>query len=160
MATGQVEIRPGGLDDPRVIALLRAHLDWTQAQSPPESVHALDLEGLKRPEISFWSAWDGEDVLGVGALKRLSSDHGEVKSMHTARTARRRGVASIILARIIAAARDAGLRRLSLETGSMAMFEPARDLYHRHGFRECGPFGDYGEDPHSAFMTLELPDAE
>jgi putative acetyltransferase len=160
MSANPVVVRPGGLDDARVIALLRAHLDWTQAQSPPESVHALDLDGLKVPEINFWSAWDGEELLGVGALKRLSADHGEVKSMHTAQKARRRGVASIILAQIIAAARDAGLRRLSLETGSMAMFEPARELYHRHGFRDCAPFGDYVEDPHSAFMTLELHSTE
>ena len=156
MSNNPVEIRLGGLDDPRVVALLGAHLVWTQAQSPPESVHALDLSGLKVPEISFWSAWDGEELLGVGALKRLSSDHGEVKSMHTAQAARRRGVAGMILAQIIAAAREAGLAKLSLETGSMAMFAPARALYQSHGFRECAPFGDYREDPHSAFMTMDL----
>lgn len=154
-----LEIRLGGLDEPEVIALLHAHLSWAQAHSPPESVHALDLSGLRAPEIQFWSLWDGSMLLGVGALKQLSPDHGEVKSMHTAEAARRRGVASAMLTHIVATARAMGLVRLSLETGSMDMFAPARELYRRHGFRECPPFADYGPDPHSAFMTMVLRQA-
>ena len=152
----RLEIRDGGLDHPRVVALLEAHMRLMQSQSPPESVHALDLSGLKTPDIRFWSIWDGEELLAVGALKRLGADHGEVKSMHTAQSARRRGLASMMVKHIIAVARSAGLSRLSLETGSMDVFEPARSLYRRHGFRDCPPFGDYVPDPHSAFLTLEL----
>ena len=104
--------------------------------------------------MTFWSAWEGDAVVGVGALKRLSADHGEVKSMHTAEAARGRGVGSAILRQIMAAARDRGISRLSLETGSWAYFAPARALYARHGFVECAPFGEYREDPNSVFMTL------
>lgn len=155
----RLEIRDGGLDHPRVVALLEAHMRLMQSQSPPESVHALDLNGLKTPDIRFWSIWDGEELLAVGALKRLSAEHGEVKSMHTAEAARRRGVASAMLAHIFESARATGLARLSLETGSMDVFAPARELYRRHGFRDCPPFGDYGPDPHSAFMTMDLRQA-
>ena len=151
-----MQIRDGGLDDERVVALLHAHLAWTQAQSPPESVHALDLSGLRSETISFWSAWDGDAVAGVGALKRLSPTHGEIKSMHTAAAMRGRGVASAMLAHILAEARARGLGRVSLETGSMDMFAPARALYRGYGFEKCAPFGDYREDPHSVFMTLDL----
>lgn len=157
-AVGQsrLEIRDGGLEDPRVIALLEAHLRLMQSQSPPESAHALTLSGLKTPDIQFWSVWEGEDLLAVGALKRLGAGHGEVKSMHTAQTARRRGIASMMVKHIIAVAQSTGLSRLSLETGSMDVFEPARSLYRRHGFRDCRPFGDYRPDPNSAFLTIAL----
>ena len=151
-----MRIEEGGLDDLRVIGLLERHLVTARAETAAGSAHALDLSGLKAPEIRFWSAWDGEDLLGVGALKRLGAGHGEVKSMHTAEAARRRGVAAAILAQIIAAAAASGLERLSLETGSWAYFAPARALYARHGFVECGPFADYRPDPNSAFMTLAL----
>lgn len=106
--------------------------------------------------MTFWSAWEGDEVVGVGALKRLSADHGEVKSMHTAESARGRGVGSAMLRHIMAAARARGMSRLSLETGSWRYFEPARALYARHGFVECGPFGEYREDANSMFMTLVL----
>ena len=164
-----MQIVEGGLDDPRVVALLHTHLRRARAETAPGSAHALDLSGLRSPEVTFWSAWDGDardaretrdTVLGVGALKRLSADHGEVKSMHTAEAARRRGVGSAILRHIIAEARARGMSRLSLETGSWPYFAPARAMYARHGFVECGPFGDYRPDPNSVFMTLALsPDA-
>jgi putative acetyltransferase len=152
-----MRLSQGGLDDPRVVDLLHLHLTRARAETAPGSAHALDLTGLRAPEITFWSAWDDDVVLGVGALKRLSADHGEVKSMYTAEAARGRGVGSALLHEIVAAARARGLRRLSLETGSWPYFAPARTLYARHGFVPCGPFGDYAEDPNSVFMTLALP---
>lgn len=151
-----ISIVAGGLDDPRVVDLLRRHVQRARAESPPGSSHALDLSGLKTADISFWSAWDGETLLGVGALKRLDASHGEVKSMHTAEAARRRGVGAAMLRHIVEAARADGLGRLSLETGTMEYFQAARDLYRRHGFHDCAPFGDYRLDPASVFMTLEL----
>ena len=152
-------IADGGLDDPRVVELLRAHLTRAAAETAPGSAHALDLSGLRAPDVTFWSAWEGrarDTLLGVGAVKALSADHGEVKSMHTAEAARRRGVGSALLGHIIAAARARGMSRLSLETGSWPYFAPARALYARHGFVECPPFGDYRRDRNSVFMTLAL----
>jgi putative acetyltransferase len=149
-------IAAGDLDDLRVRALLEHHVASARAATAPGSAHALDLEGLKAPTITFWAAWDGDALLGVGALKRLSSEHGEIKSMHTAQTCRRRGVGSVLLLHIIDAARAMGMSRLSLETGSWDYFAPARALYRRHGFVECPPFGDYVPDPNSVFMCREL----
>jgi putative acetyltransferase len=151
-----MHIIEGGLDDPRVVALLHTHLIRARAETAPGSAHALDLSGLRAPEVTFWSAWEGDAVIGVGALKRLSADHGEVKSMHTAEAARGRGVGSAMLRQIMAAARARGMSRLSLETGSWAYFAPARALYARHGFVECAPFGEYQGDPNSVFMTMAL----
>jgi putative acetyltransferase len=151
-----MHIVQGGLDDSRVVALLDTHVTRARAETARGSAHALDLSGLRAPEVTFWSAWEGEDVLGVAALRRLSADHGEVKSMHTAEAARGRGVASALLRQIIATARERGMSRLSLETGAWPYFAPARALYARRGFVECGPFGDYRPDPNSVFMTLEL----
>ena len=151
-----IDIKTGRLDDPRVIDLLAVHVTSARAATAPGSAHALDLSGLRSPEISFWTAWDGETLLGTAALKRLSPAHSEVKSMHTAVSARRRGVGRALLRYIIKAARDRGMDRLSLETGSWAYFLPARALYARHGFVECGPFGDYKLDPNGVFMTLDL----
>lgn len=159
-----MRIEKGSLNDTRVIALLHAHLLRARAETGPGSAHALDLSGLRAPDITFWSAWDGggpgdagATVIGVGALKELSADHGEVKSMHTAEAVRGRGVGGAMLRHIIAEARARGMTRLSLETGSWPYFAPARGLYARHGFVECGPFGDYRSDPNSVFMTLALP---
>ena len=146
----------GGLDDPRVQALLAYHYASARAQTAAGSAHALDLSGLRAPDIQFWSAWDGDRVIGVGALKRLSDSHGEIKSMHTDQTSRRRGVGAAMLQHIISRARHLGLSRLSLETGSWAYFTPARALYRRNGFVECAPFGEYRPDSNSVFMTLEL----
>src|ERR1041385_6210110 len=143
----------GGLDDPRVHALLEYHLRTARAQTAPGSAHALDLSGLKSPAVWFGSAWDGETLVGVGALKRLSADHGEIKSMRTAEDRRRTGVGEAMLQHIVDAAREMGMTRLSLETGSWDYFHPARELYRKHGFVECPPFGDYVEDPNSVFMT-------
>ncbi|MFC4809660.1 GNAT family N-acetyltransferase [Paenibacillus sp. GCM10023250] len=141
------------LTGPEVAELLSEHLRSMAAQSPPESVHALDLDGLRKPEITFWSAWDGKQLLGCGALKDLGGGHGELKSMRTASAHLRKGVARGILNHILAEAKRRGFTRLSLETGAMASFEPARKLYESFGFDYCAPFADYGEDPNSAFMT-------
>jgi len=149
-------IIPGDLTDPRVIELLRIHLAMAHAESPACSVHALDLDGLRRPDITFWAAWDGARLAAVGALRDLGVDHGEVKSMHTAEALRRRGAGGAMLRRIIDTARGRGYSRLSLETGSSPYFDRARALYGRHGFVDCPPFGDYGPDPFSVFLTLDL----
>jgi putative acetyltransferase len=151
-----MRIVEGGLDDPRVIDLLHVHLLRARAETAPGSAHALDLSALRSPDVTFWCAWDGDSLAGVGALKRLSADHGEVKSMHTAESMRRKGVGAAILRHIIAWAQARGMSRLSLETGSWPYFAPARALYARHGFVECPPFGDYRPDPNSVFMTLAL----
>lgn len=145
------------LDDlsrPQVHALLQEHLDNMYELSPPESVHALDLSKLRVPEISFWTVWDGDELLGCGALKQLDASHGEVKSMRTPQALRRRGAGRAVLGHIIGQARLRGLKRLSLETGSTADFKPAQDLYVSFGFTCCGPFADYKDDPFSTFMTL------
>ena len=147
------------LDDltrPAIHELLNEHLRNMHELSPPESVHALDLEKLRGPDIAFWSAWEGPTLVGVGALKELDARHGEVKSMRTPRALRRRGAGRALLAHILAEARSRGYERLSLETGSMEAFRPAQRLYESLGFRICGPFGDYTEDPNSLFMTLRL----
>jgi putative acetyltransferase len=151
-----IHITEGDFNDPRVTDLLRIHFTTARAQTAPGSAHALDVTGLRAPDITFWAIWDAETLLGVGALKRLSADHGEIKSMHTAESMRRKGAGSAMLAHIIAAARACGMSRLSLETGSWDYFRPARALYARHGFVECPPFGDYVLDPNSVFMSLEL----
>ncbi|WP_077034935.1 GNAT family N-acetyltransferase [Pelomonas sp. KK5] len=148
------------LDDlsrPQIHALLQEHLDSMYALSPPESVHALDLSKLRKPEISFWSVWDGDTLLGCGALKELDATHGEVKSMRTPEALRGRGAGRAVLAHIIETARSRGYKRLSLETGPAdGGFAAAHGLYEKFGFRYCGPFADYSLDPFSAFMTLEL----
>ncbi|WP_157217610.1 GNAT family N-acetyltransferase [Flavisphingomonas formosensis] len=151
-----MHILPGDFGDPRIIALLSTHLARARAQTAAGSAHALDLSGLQAPDIRFWALWQEEELLGLGALRRLPDRHGEVKSMHIAEPFRGRGAGSAMLAHIIAAARSDGLARLSLETGSWDYFLPARRLYARHGFVECAPFGDYAPDPNSVFMTLDL----
>ena len=144
------------LSRPAIHDLLNEHLQSMYALSPPESVHALDLDELRQPDITFWSAWDGSLLLGCGALKQLTPTHGEIKSMRTPDALRRKGAGRALLAHIIDTARARGYQRLSLETGSMDGFLPARKLYESSGFSYCGPFGDYVEDPHSAFMTIRL----
>lgn len=147
------------LDDltrPEIHALLAEHLRNMYEVTPAESVDALDLEQLRRLEITFWSAWDGPLLLGCGALKELDPEHGEVKSMRTPSALRRRGAGRAILAHIIEVARSRGYRRLSLETGSNAAFRPAQKLYESAGFTYAGPFADYADDPNKVFMTMEL----
>jgi len=151
-----MRIVPGDFGDPRVVELLRIHLTNARAQTAPGSAHALDLAGLQSPDISFWTIWQDDALVGCGALKRLAAAHGEVKSMHTAQSVRRTGVGGAMLRHIIAVARAGGMSRLSLETGAWDYFAPARALYQRHGFVECGPFGDYVLDPNSVFMTRDL----
>jgi putative acetyltransferase len=141
---------------PDVRALLEEHLVDMHAASPPESVHALDLDGLRVPSVTFWTARVGPRLLGCGALLELSETEGEIKSMRTTSVERRRGVATAVLETIETEARRRRYERLSLETGSQDFFEPARRLYARHGFIECGPFGSYVADPNSVFMTREL----
>ena len=144
------------LTHPAVLALLDEHLADMHAYSPPESVHALDHDELRAPDVTFWTAWDGEELLGCGALKELDARHGEIKSMRTSRSQLRKGVAAAILEHIIAVARERGYERLSLETGSGGPFEAALRFYERHGFDYCEPFADYVLDPFSRFMTREL----
>jgi putative acetyltransferase len=145
------------LTDPAVVALLDGHVAELRSISPPESSHALDLEGLRAPGVTVWAARDADGtVLGCGALALLDAGHGEVKSMRTSPQAQRRGVARAVLEAVMDEARRLGLSRLSLETGSADFFAPARALYAAHGFTECGPFGGYRLDPHSTFMTREL----
>lgn len=148
-----MQIRPDNLSDPAIHALLEEHLRDMHAQSPCESVHALDLDGLRHPSITFWSAWDDTLLLGCAALRELDAGHGEIKSMRTPTAQRRRGAGRALLDHIIAEARARGYRRLSLETGAQAGFLPAQRLYEQAGFVRCGPFGSYGDDPNSVFMT-------
>jgi putative acetyltransferase len=151
-----MEIRIDDLNGSEIRALLQEHLANMRQISPPESIHALPIEGLRKPEIAFWSAWENGELLGCGALKELDAQQGEIKSMRTSARHRRKGVARAILDYIIGEAERRGYDRLSLETGSMDAFEPARQLYARAGFTFCGPFADYIEDPNSVFMTMEL----
>jgi len=147
------------LDDlrrPAVHALLNEHLEDMYALSPRESVHALDLDALRSPDITFWTAWDAGTLLGCAALREIDPGHGEIKSMRTPRAMRRRGAGRALLSHVVETARARGYRRLSLETGSAPAFEPARRLYEAFGFSLCGPFDDYVLDPNSVFMTLPL----
>jgi putative acetyltransferase len=148
------------IDDPArpdVLALLEEHLRNMHELSPPESVHALDVSGLRQPDVTFWTVRDGRGVLlGCGALKELDPVHGEVKSMRTPQSARRQGAGRAVLAHIIEVARARGYQRLSLETGSIDAFAPAWRLYESFGFGYCGPFAEYVPDPNSVFMTLAL----
>ena len=151
-----MEIKVDDLTSAEIAALLDEHLAGMFVHSPPESVHALPIEKLRGPDITFWSVWENSELLGCGALKELDPRHGEIKSMRTAHKYLRKGVAASVLNHIIAEARQRGYCRLSLETGSMDYFEPARRLYAKFGFTSCPPFADYVEDPNSVFMSMEL----
>ena len=151
-----LRIERDDLQRAEVRALLNEHLTSMHALGPPESVHALGLEGLRSPDGTFWTVWEGDALMGCGALKELDSTHGEVKSMRTPARIRRRGAGRAVLTHILAEARARGYTRLSLETGSMDEFKPAHKLYESFGFTYCGPFGPYREDPYSTIMTLEL----
>ena len=145
------------LSQPDIRALLEQHFAGMLANSPKGSCHFLDFDGLNGPDVTFWAVRDGAGALaGCGAVREIDSAHGEIKSMRTADASLRKGAGATMLIHIIAAARARGYERLSLETGSGAAFEPAWALYRRFGFAECGPFGDYVEDPFSRYMTLEL----
>lgn len=155
--TNNIIIQLDDLHSPQVIALLQSHLEDMYATSPPESVHALDIDKLRQPDILFWTAWQQQLLLGSIALKLhdthdIENRYGEIKSMRTTAAARRQGVASALLRHLQQQASDLGLHRLCLETGSMAFFAPPRSLYQKFGFRECPPFADYPLDPNSVFM--------
>ena len=151
-----MEIRTDDLCGPEIIRLLHDHLHSATLHSPPESVHALDLAALRAPDISFWSVWQDAELMGCGAIRELDRQHGEIKSMRTATTHLRQGVAAALMRHILAEAGRRRYRRLSLETGSAPAYAPARSLYASFGFQYCEPFGDYVLDPHSVFMTRTL----
>jgi putative acetyltransferase len=151
-----MQIKIDDLTGPAITELLREHLDNMAENSPPESIHALNVEQLRRPDITFWSVWNDGELLGCGALKELSPQHGEIKSMRTVSRHRRQGIAARLLEHILEEAKKRNYTRVSLETGSMEAFAPAHHLYARFGFTECTPFADYIEDPNSLFMTKEL----
>lgn len=151
-----MKIEIDDLSRTEIHALLNEHLESMYELSPPESVHALNLDKLREPGITLWTAWEGPQLLGCGALKELDSKHGEIKFMRTPKALRRRGAGRAILVHVIDVARARGYERLSLETGTAEAFQPAQRLYECAGFTYCGPFGDYAEDPNSIFMTLQL----
>ncbi|MEO1746777.1 MAG: GNAT family N-acetyltransferase [Pseudomonadota bacterium] len=148
-----VTIKTDDLKGPEIASLLQRHLDHMHAITPAESVYALDIDGLRVPEIMFWSAWDGDDLVGCVALKDHGNGLGEIKSMHTLAERRGQGIARQLLETLMAEARARRMERLSLETGKTEHFKPAQELYRRYGFGETGPFADYTDDPHSFFMT-------
>lgn len=151
-----VKIVRDDLSGPEIAALLAEHVEEMRSITPPESKHALDLDGLRQPDVTFWSVFDGDALVGCGALKRLDEQHAELKSMRTRAAWKRRGVATTLLEYIIAEAVRMGFTRLSLETGSADFFQPARSLYAKYGFAPCEPFGDYRLDPLSVYMTRAL----
>ncbi len=152
-----MDIKVDDLSAPEVIELLQEHLRNMYEWTPPESVHALDLSQLKSPEITFWTGWENGQLMVCGALKELTPQHGELKSMRTPLAARGKGAGRRMLEHIVDVARSRNYTLLSLETGSQPGFEPARRLYESYGFRHCGPFGSYVDDPNSVFMSLPLP---
>jgi putative acetyltransferase len=151
-----MRIEVDNLSRPQVHALLEEHLANMYELSPPEQVFALDLNKLQADDITFWTVWEDEILLGCGALKELSPTHGEIKSMRTPASARGRGAGRAVLAHIISVARERGYTKLSLETGTHAAFEPAHKLYRSKGFAMSGPFGSYLPNEHSVFMELRL----
>jgi putative acetyltransferase len=151
-----MQIMPGDFDNPKVKDLLRHHLEGMHASSPPGHVFALDWSGLQKAGVTFWTIWDGDDLLGCGALKDLGNATGEIKSMRTSPQHLRRGVAAAMLLHIISTARDRGYTRLSLETGSGGAFEPALKLYRKHGFRDGTAFSDYVKSEFNQFLHLDL----
>jgi putative acetyltransferase len=159
----QLHIRLDDLSDPRIAKFMEEHLQDMRATSPPESVHALDMDQLRQPEIRFWTAWLADatvpspgQLVATGALKHLDAEHAELKSMRTAATVRGKGMGRAVLEHLLGQAVDLGYQRISLETGSQPFFEPAYQLYLRYGFTDCAPFGHYVLDPHSRFMTRQL----
>ena len=147
------------LDDlrgPEIAAFLEDHLREMRAVTPSESVYALDLDRLRAPEVTFWSVYDGDQLVGCGAIRRIDDKHAEIKSMRTAHQRRRDGIASLLLTHILTEAKQMGIERLSLETGATEHYEQARKLYEKFGFKPCGPFEGYGPDPHSYFMTRTI----
>lgn len=151
-----MELREGGLDDPQVVALITLHQAEARAATPQDNAHAMGAEALRHPDISVWTMWDGAALLGIAALRQLSPDHGEIKSMRTAPDQLRRGVGRALLAHLIALARTRGYTRVSLETGTAPMFAAANRLYEATGFVDGPVFGGYPESPHNRFMTMAM----
>jgi len=151
-----MDIRVGELRNKAVISLLEEHHNDMLSLSPPESVHALDLTNLEKPDVTFWSLWINEELAGVGALKELDKNHGEIKSMRTSTNFLRKGVARILLDHILKQASIRSYKKLSLETGTMEAFLPAQKLYQQFGFQPCPPFGSYQLDPYSLFMSRNM----
>jgi len=151
-----MQIRIDDLSGPEIAEFLEEHIRDMKAVSPPESKHALDLEGLRKPEITFWTVWDGNTLVGCGALKELDAKHVEIKSMRVAKGYKQQGIGSMLRQHMLDQAGTRGYQRLSLETGSMPFFEPARKLYAKFGFERCAPFSSYKDDPNSVFMTKAL----
>lgn len=151
-----MQIKIDDLSGPEIKALLNEHLRHMHEITPPESIHALDTDSLKQPGITFWCAWEGAELMGCGALKKLDEEHAEIKSMRTASAHLRKGVARHMLCFILDQAKARGFKQISLETGAMKEFEPARSLYLSFGFNFCQPFAEYTEDPNSVFMTRFL----
>ena len=151
-----MDIRVDDLTSPEIIRLLREHLQSAALHSPPESIHALDVEALRKPDVTFWSAWQDSELMGCCAIRELDGRHGEIKSMRTVSAHLRKGVAATLMQHMLEEAKRRRYESLSLETGSMEAFAPARNLYTSFGFQPCGPFADYVEDPYSVFMTREL----
>lgn len=151
-----MEIKVDDLTGEKIIALINEHLTGMHGITPAESVHALPLEKLRKPDITFWSVWEQDELMGCGALKELDAKHGEIKSMRTATQHLRKGVAALIIERVLKEAKQRGYKRISLETGASENFIPAQKLYEKYGFIYCGPFADYKDDSNSVFMTLEI----
>lgn len=151
-----MHIRIDDLSGPEIATFLEEHIRDMKAVSLPESKHALDLDGLRSADITFWTVRDETGLIACGAIKRLDAVHAEIKSMRTSASCRGKGVASALLQHMLDEAGQQGYRRLSLETGSMPFFEPARRLYRKFGFDYCAPFADYRDDPNSVFMTRHL----
>ncbi|WP_428243531.1 GNAT family N-acetyltransferase [Gynuella sp.] len=153
-----MKIKVDPLTSPEIKAFLEEHIEDMKSTSPPESKHAIDIDGLKAPDITFWSAYEDRQLIGCGALKELNHQCGEIKSMRVSTAIRAKGIGSKILNHIIAVAQSRGYHSLKLETGSMEYFSPARNLYIKNGFRYCDPFAEYTLDPNSVFMELKLRD--
>ena len=151
-----MKIKVDDLSDPRIAAFLEEHIEEMRSVSPSQTKNTLDVKGLRKPDITFWAAWQGEEIVACGALKELSSSHAEVKSMRVSPAHRGKKLASKMLKHILSEAKLRGYQKLSLETGPMAFFEPAHQLYRKFGFKNCAPFGSYKEDPGSIFMLLAL----
>jgi putative acetyltransferase len=151
-----LEVRLDDLTGDAIAELLHGHLAFAAQNSPDGAVHALDLEGLRQPDVTFWSVWQDTQLLGCGAMRQLTPTHGEIKSMRTAPSHLRKGVAATLLQHMLEVARQRGYTRLSLETGNNEAFAPARALYARFGFAACSPFGNYVADGFSLCMTREL----
>jgi putative acetyltransferase len=151
-----MDIRIGNLKNKEIVALLQAHHEDMLNHSPPESVHALDLSALEDSSITFWSLWCDQGLAGIGALKELDNEHGEIKSMRTSRHHLRKGIADDLLSHIVKESKARGYKKLSLETGTALAFLPAQKLYKKFGFQECMPFGDYKKDPFSLFMKKNI----